>query len=339
MDFEFLRRSSRTASPSGKQPERLEGRAASPAAVTTRARRGWIDGSELAIFVAFAGLSIWVLALVVGRAIAVGRIWTGTDGVGLQDQMQYLAWIRDTSRHVLASNLFVLSPTPHDYLQPLVAISGLLTAMGVPAWLTLLMWKPVAVVAIFFAIRTYVHRVVIGAPQRLTALVLALFFVGPGLLIANAIRHLGLSGRLDFEWHDVTLDPWIGWWSWGYPFGLIGLASMMAAVLAYSREREEQRAIHLSPILGGLAAWLHPWQGATLIVILLVCEIGDFVGPMQESVHVDCSLRARRRRFRSSTTPCSHAATTHGDSARRQAAARGRSGFSLSASYRLSCPL
>ncbi len=241
----------------------------------TPARRGCIDRSELAILAAFAALSIWVLALVLGRAIAFGRIWTGTDGVGLQDQMQYLAWIQDTSRHVLASNLFVLSPTPHDYLQPLVAISGLLTALGVPAWLTLLMWKPVAVVTIFFAIRTYVHRVVIGAPQRLTALILALFFVGPGLLIANAIRHLGLSGRLDFQWHDVTLDPWIGWWSWGYPFGLIGLAAMLAGVLAYSREREEEHAIHLSPFLGALAAWLHPWQGATLIVILVVCEVGD----------------------------------------------------------------
>ena len=52
------------------------------------------------------------------------RVWTGTDGVYIVDQMQYLAWIRDASNHVLSSNLFVLRPTPHDYFQPAVADLG-----------------------------------------------------------------------------------------------------------------------------------------------------------------------------------------------------------------------
>jgi hypothetical protein len=236
-----------------------------------------MDRFELVVLVALAGLSTWVLALRVAQAIGHGRIWTGTDGIGLQDQMQYVAWIRDSSRHLLASNLFVLTPTPHDYLQPLVAISGLITALGVPPWVTLLLWKPVAVGGIFFAIRAYLQRAVVGgARRRYAALVLALFFVGPGQLIAQVIRKFGLFGHYDFPWHDVTLDPWIGWWSWGYPFGLIALAATVSALLTYSRERDEKHAVGLSPLLGALASWLHPWQGATLIVILVACELREF---------------------------------------------------------------
>jgi hypothetical protein len=231
-----------------------------------------IDRFDLTVLAGFAGVSMWVLVLAIAQAIGHGRSWTGTDGIGLQDQMQYVAWIRDASRHVLASNLFVLTPTPHDYLQPLVAISGGLAALSVAPWLALLLWKPVAVGGVFFAIRAYVRGALVGVRARRAALVLALFFVGPGQLIAQAIRHFG---HLTFPWLDVTLDPWIGWWSWGYPFGLIALAAMVTAVLAYSREREGNRVFGVSALLGALASWLHPWQGATLITILVASELGE----------------------------------------------------------------
>jgi hypothetical protein len=186
--------------------------------------------------------------------------------------MQYLAWIRDASRHVLVSNLFVLHPTAHDYLQPLVSISGLITALGVPPWITLLVWKPVAVGAVFCAIRAYVNRVLAGAARR-TALVLALFFVGPGELITQALPHVGAVVHHTFAWTVAALDPWLGWSSWGYPFGLIAVAAALTAVLIYSREREEKHVLGLSPLLGAFASWLHPWQGASLITVLVACEI------------------------------------------------------------------
>jgi hypothetical protein len=105
---------------------------------------------------------------------------------------------------------------------------------------------------------------------------LALFFVAPGLLIERVLAHLTLLAPSSFPWHDVTLDPSILWWSWGYEFGLIGLAAMVAAVVAYCRERERPPAIGLSPVFGALASWLHPWQGATLILIVVSCELLDF---------------------------------------------------------------
>ena len=56
---------------------------------------------------------------------------------------------------MLSSNLFVLRATPDDYFQPAVVISGGLTALGVAPWLSLLLWKPVAVIAGFWAARAY----------------------------------------------------------------------------------------------------------------------------------------------------------------------------------------
>ena len=101
------------------------------------------------MLVVFAVMSVWVLALDLWWTVTQGRVWTGVNGVYVQDVTQYLAWIRDASRHVLVSDLFVLRATPRDYLQPAIVISGGLVAIGVPPWLALLLWQPVAVGGVF----------------------------------------------------------------------------------------------------------------------------------------------------------------------------------------------
>jgi hypothetical protein len=141
---------------------------------------------ELAVLVVFALLSLWVLGVCVLRAADGGRVWTGTDGAfGVQDQMQYLAWIRDASNHGLSSNLYVLKPQPYDYIQPAVAISAALTALGMAPWLALLLWKPVAVIAIFLAVRGLVHATIDNGRARAAALALGLLFTGWGTMVAD----------------------------------------------------------------------------------------------------------------------------------------------------------
>jgi hypothetical protein len=130
-----------------------------------------IDRFELAALAAFAVVSMWVLALDLWQVFDYARVWTGTDGVYVVDQLQYLAWIREASRHVLVANLFVLRSTPTDYFQPAIVLSGGLSALGVAPWLSLLLWKPVAVGACFYALREYVHRSLRGRWPRRTALV------------------------------------------------------------------------------------------------------------------------------------------------------------------------
>src|SRR6202008_3690863 len=81
-----------------------------PVRIPRRTRR--LDRFELSVLGAFAAVSLFVLLLDLWQVVVNGRVWTGTDGVYIVDQMQYLAWIKDASKHVLASNLFVLRDTP-----------------------------------------------------------------------------------------------------------------------------------------------------------------------------------------------------------------------------------
>jgi hypothetical protein len=224
--------------------------------VVSRRRR--LDGFELALFALFAAVSVWVLALDLWQVVVHGRVWTGTDGVYLVDQMQYLAWIRDASHHLLASNLFVLRSTPADYFQPAVAISGGLSALGIAPWLSLLLWKPVAVISALFAIRSYVYRSLAGLWPRRTALVLALFF-GSFTIIYGSFSVIG--------------DLFPGFLSWGYVFGLIALAALVGALLVYDRARAENRIGSVPGLLGAVASLLHPWHGELLIVVVIGAEL------------------------------------------------------------------
>jgi hypothetical protein len=215
-----------------------------------------VDRWEILILVLFAGLSLWVLAYDLLQAAGPGRVWTGTDGIFPPDQLQYMAWVRDASHHLLVSDMYVLRPTPHDYLEPLVALAGGLTALGLAPWAALLVFQPLAVGAVFLAIRAYLHRSLSGRWERRAALVLAVF-AGP-FVILNA----------------PVVAEWIPFWTWGYLPGVLAVAALVGALVAYDRAVRQGRAVWLAPILGLLASWLHPWQGEELLLILLAYEVG-----------------------------------------------------------------
>ncbi len=230
-------------------------------------RRERVDPVELLVLAVFAAMSVWVLALSLLWAITGERIWTGVNGVYVQDVTQYLAWIKDASRHVLASNLFVLHPSPHDYLQPAIAISGGLVAIGMAPWLALALWQPVAVGGAFIAIRSLVRGQLSGRLGRRAALVLALFGASIG----------------------TFQDLWLPWWTWGYVFGVLSLAAMVASLLLYERAVRGAASVWPAAVLAGLAGWLHPWQGAVLALIIAGAEIVVLMAPA-------ASPRAPRRR-------------------------------------------
>jgi hypothetical protein len=226
-----------------------------PAGATRRRIRP--DWFELLVLAAFAAASMWVLALDVYRAHAEGLVWTGTDGFYVVDQMQYLAWIQEAARHFLVSNLFVLHPTTADYFQPAVAISGGLTALGLPTWLSLLLWKPVAVIALFYGTRAYVRDSLEGVWARRIGLLFGLFF-GSFTIIYGSPGVLG--------------DLWPTFLSWGYTFGLLASALLLFALVVYSRARsgsERRSMLWLPGLLGLFAGLLHPWQGELMILIVI----------------------------------------------------------------------
>ena len=118
-----------------------------PAPVTpARTARRRIDPLELGLLAVLAAISMWVVASDIVAAAQHHLVWTRTDGFFIVDQMQYLAWIQSAAHHGLISNLYVLRPSPADYLQPAIVVSAGLLKLGVAPWLTLMLWKPVAVV-------------------------------------------------------------------------------------------------------------------------------------------------------------------------------------------------
>lgn len=205
------------------------------------------------MLITFGALSLWLVAVNVVTAASHGLVWTGTDGLYVPDQLQYLGWIRDASKHFLISDLFVLNGTPHDYLQPAIALSGGLTALGMAPWLSLLLWKPVAVIAVFFAIRAFCRRMLPGRSAQRIALVVALFYGSFGTYPA--------------------VDESLTFLSWGYPFTLIATAAVVGALLDYERARQRRRLTWVAPALGLLAAWMHPWQGEVLILVVIGGEL------------------------------------------------------------------
>ncbi|MBV9916200.1 MAG: hypothetical protein JO153_06820 [Solirubrobacterales bacterium] len=229
---------------------------AAAVAVPDRSRR--FDPFEAWMLALFAAISVWVLGFDLFQVVVHGRVWTGTDGMFLVDQMQYLAWIRSASHHFLSANLFVLHPTPADYFQPAIAISGGLTALGMAPWLALLLWKPVAVLSFFLVIRHYIHRSVDALWARRTALALTLFFGSFTVVYGN----FGVLG-----------DLFPGFLSWGYVFALLALAAIIGALLRYATAWREHRVTWLPGLLGAGATLLHPWHGELLILTLIGAEL------------------------------------------------------------------
>jgi hypothetical protein len=219
---------------------------------------GKIDRLELLVLVAFGVVSLWVLGLDLWQVVVHGRVWTGTDGVYIVDQMQYLAWIRSASHHLLVSNLFVLRGTPADYFQPAVAISGGLSALGLAPTLSLLLWKPIAVIGAFFGVRAFAHASLSGRWPRLAAITLGLFF-GSFTIVYGSFGVIG--------------DLFPGFLSWGYTFGLLALAAMVYALVRYDRSRLAEKPSWVPGLIGAGASLLHPWNGELLIVVIVLAEL------------------------------------------------------------------
>jgi hypothetical protein len=225
-------------------------------------------------------LLVWGLApivLIALHALSAGLRMTGADGVIGADQLQYLAWARDAGSHGLASNLFELSGGGHVFLQPMFELSGLVWRLGVPLQLAYLLWKPIAVLVLFAGTAAWVARLVDGHGARVTALVIALFLFTPLAAIAGWAEIGSAADRNGLLQLAGEVQP--AGQLWGYLPSAIAIGLMPIALLAIARAARDggpggdPRTAGASLALGCgaalLVAWLHPWQGATMLVMFV----------------------------------------------------------------------
>jgi energy-converting hydrogenase Eha subunit A len=226
-----------------------------------------LDLFDAVTFTAFIGLSIWLLVTLVAQSSPT-RVWLGTDGTNAGDQMQYLGWIEQAAHHLVISNPFDANPSPADYLQPGLVLSGLLVRAGARASVAYLAWEPVAVIALFLTVRCYIRRLLPGKAARRFALVLALFYASPvAFLSGDLLRWLPPESR--FFLQPVVTEMWPATYLWGYPFTAISLAALLGALLCYEQDRATGRVRPWAPLLALACSWLQPWQGATLLGVIL----------------------------------------------------------------------
>jgi hypothetical protein len=238
--------------------ERVEQDGPPRSAVVPRAVVFGLDRVELGALLALIGLSFVVLAALLTK----GRPLSGADGLLAADQLQYFAWIRDASHHLLIGNRFDLAPGDRAFLHPGFAISGGLHALGLSVPLSYLVWKPVAIGLTFAGALMYVRRLIPTPGARHAALILVLFAVMPASWLVAWSNWGGNPRQYTFDF--ISGEMWSGQYLWGYLMTAIAVFLMPLVLLAHERGRTGWAAAGAL-----LLCWLQPWQGATIALIIV----------------------------------------------------------------------
>ena len=247
-----------------------DGRPAAP-------RRGF-DRFDAAILATFAAMSLAVLAGLATRPLTM----TGADSGLIADQLQYFAWIRSASEHGVIRNLFDVDPPGTSYfVHPGFLLSGLLHRAGLGIAVSYqVLWKPVAILALFFSFRAYLRRTVPDLWQRRAALVIALFYVSPFAAVLG-LPKLGserLRGQLDF----MSGEMFPGLYMWGYMMTALAVALVPVVLLAAERARVPERRppgrgpgsyVAVAAVASLFMAWLQPWEAVPTLATLGVVEL------------------------------------------------------------------
>jgi hypothetical protein len=160
------------------------------------------------------------------------------------------------------------------FSDPVFGVSGGLVRLGLPPGWAYDLWLPVAAIALVVGYRAYVRRFLATPAPRFAALALALFAASPLAPVLDA------SAGLSTSQHNVLAsavgDGTPALQLWGYFPIAIALALVCVSLLALERAVGEGRGtrspradLAIACGAGALAAWLHPWQGATLLLIVL----------------------------------------------------------------------
>ena len=197
--------------------------------------------AEIVVLAALASWGLFPLVLLLVHASQLHAQFTGADGlIGADgvlgaDQLQYLAWARDAATHGgLASDLFSFSAGGHVYLQPLFAITGWLYRLGVSLPVAYLLWKPVAIVALFLAAVAWARRFFDDRlPARAGVVVLCLFLYTPLTALYSWTQAGGSPFR--FQLYLLGNELLAADKLWGYVPSALGLALVPAALLAIER--------------------------------------------------------------------------------------------------------
>ncbi len=246
-----------------------------PAGLPARPR---MASGDWIVLLALAALALAPLAGLLLRVWSKGGVITGGDGFLVTDPLQYLNWLRQSGQSGAAANLYDLAPSSHSFVHPGLLISGLLYRVGFGVVLAYLIWKPLAVAALFAGAFLFAGRFLARAGDRRAAIICALFFASPIAAIVgwSAAASSAAKFNLDF----VSGELWAGTYLWGYLFTAVGVGLMPLGLLAFERAQHRlgPRWLLAATGIGLIVSWLQPWQGATYALILIAATILAYRG-------------------------------------------------------------
>ena len=225
---------------------------------------------------ALAGLLLaWSLVPVAWLLLDVARdggVLTGSNGwLAGTDQQVFLNWIRQSGEHLLIANHFRLGPTDAVYVHPVALVSGVLWKLGLGLRTALLLWKPVAALALGAGIWAYVARLLAPGRQRVAAALVGAFFFSPVLPLLDLARAApGGSDGLFLQFDSGETMQALGLWGYEYAALAIGLMALfLAGVETAASGTPRRRTLAWMAVAGALVGWIHPWQGATIVAVLI----------------------------------------------------------------------
>jgi hypothetical protein len=218
-----------------------------------------------AIALAWAFAPFVLVALV---AAAHHRVFLGVAGYYPMDGLQYLAWVR-AAHDGLIRNLY--GSLGHAvFVHPMYSLTGLVqgaTGVGPPAIMAF--WKAVgALVLVAGCVRVVASSL---PPQRVVRRTIALIltlFGGFTPLVALLLWLDPFTLGTDFVRAAGDLVPAMALWDYAPLAVALGLMPfVIERVERLVEGRGNRRTAVGAAALGLLVAWLHPWQGITLITI------------------------------------------------------------------------
>jgi hypothetical protein len=237
-------------------------------------------GGEWILLALLAGWSLIPLAAGIVHLITDGGVLTGVDGGGVNDHFQYLAWVREAGEHALISNRFDVVDDPAVYLQPQWLIGGLVARLTGSEQLGFLLFKPVAVAALFLGFWAYVRRLVDGRWARVAALALALFYWP---VAAPLMSWLGLDtgrGVVELFGYEMAATNYVwGYFQTGISVGLMPVFLLAVEGLLEPSRRRPGRSARwygaAAAAAGAAVSWTHPWQGIVLLGVVAAVVAWD----------------------------------------------------------------
>ena len=229
------------------------------------------DWFEWLLLAALGALAFSVLAGLYVRTFAKGGHVTGSDGYLVVDALQYLNWLRQSGEHFAASNLYDFTELDYTFVHPGLIAAGLVNRLGAGPVASYALVKPFAVAALFFGSAGLVHRHLTLRSDRRAALATALLYCAPAAAIAGWL--LPASSESKFQLDFAGGEVWAGSYLWGYSFTAIAVGLVPIGLVAWERGRDgNRRAIAIASCCALVAAWFQPWQGATLVGVVVLAE-------------------------------------------------------------------